>query len=103
MDYITITLQSVTTTTDAYGDVTETTTSTDIDNCLFAPRSSTERTDPSTPAVIDGGAVYLPYGSPAIASTDRLVINGDTWTVEGMPGVWGTAGVEVAVKRWEQL
>lgn len=101
-DYVTVTLETVTSTTDAYGDTTETVSTTDIPGCLFAPRSSSERTDPSTPAVIDGGSVYMPYGVPSIGSVDRLLINGEAWSVEGIPGVWGTAGVEVAVKRWEQ-
>jgi len=101
-DYITVSLVTVTTTTDQYGDSTETETSQDVDQCLFAPRTSTDREDPRQPAVITGGALYMPYGAPIPGPNDHFVIDGRKWAVDGEPAVWGTAGIEVALKRWEQ-
>jgi len=102
-DYITVQLVTVTTTTDKYGDSTETETSQDVEQCLFAPRTSTERDDPRQPAVITGGTLYMPYGAPVPGPNDYLVTpDGRKWAVDGEAGVWGTAGIEVALKRWEQ-
>ena len=102
-DYITVQLVTVTTTTDQYGDSTETETSQDVDMCLFAPRTSTERSDPRQPAVITGGTLYITgVDAPVPEPGDYFVIADRKWAVDGEAGVWGTAGVEVALKRWEQ-
>lgn len=100
---ITVTLVSTTQTTDDLGNVTETSTSTTYDKVRFAPRSSSERTDSRSPAVITGATVYRRGEFPAKAA-DRIVISAQnplidgTWQVEGDSGYWG-AGVEVAIKR----
>jgi hypothetical protein len=71
--------------------------------CAIAPRTSAERVDSRSPAVITGLTVYGPL--VAIKATDRLVINGDTYEVEGVPGDWSSPftgwqpGIEVAVVR----
>jgi len=101
-DYITVQMVSTTTTMDQYGDSTTSETSQNIEQCLFAPRTSTERTDPRQPAVITGGALYMPYGAPTPKAVDYVVIEGRKWAVDGEPGVWGTGGIELALKRWEQ-
>ena len=102
-DAITVTLVSATVTTDDLGDSTEEQTTQDIPGCLFAPRASSERADPRSPAVISGATLYLPAGI-AVRPTDYFVIAvgmpfDGTWQVDGEPGYWGSAGVEVAIKR----
>lgn len=77
-----------------------------VDGCVFAPRGSDESNDATGPRVITGGTVYAPAGTD-IRYTDKLVIRGDVFVVDGEVGEWvppfPTAkvpgGVEVAVKR----
>lgn len=100
---ISVTLVTVTTTDDGLGNTTETTAETTYDRVRFAPRSSSERTDPRSPAVITAASLYRRGEFPA-ATADRIVIAGEsdlidgTWQVEGEPGYWGR-GTEVAIKR----
>ncbi len=100
---ITVTLHSVITTTDDLGDTTTMETSAAYDRVRFAPRSSSERTDPRAPAIITGATLYRRDTFPA-DSDDTIVIAGQdpmidgTWQVEGQPGYWGR-GAEVAIKR----
>lgn len=100
---ISVTLVAVTTTDDGLGNTTETTTEATYDKIRFAPRSSSERVDPRSPAVITAASLYRRGEFPA-APADRIVIAGEsdlidgTWQVEGEPGFWGR-GTEVAIKR----
>jgi hypothetical protein len=83
----------------ADGDTTPVTTGTVlVPNTLVAPRTSDERVDPRSPAVITGLWVWLPPGV-TIDRHAQLLIRGTTWDVEGEPGGWDDAGIEVAVKR----
>lgn len=93
---------------DIYGDSTATTpTDTAWGPCAIAPRTSTERVDEKSPAVVTGLTIYGPQPGPA--SGAQLVIASGayagTWEVDGIPGEWtnpftGWApGVEVAVRR----
>lgn len=100
MNAVTATVLEEQVTTDAYGDTTTVEVSTDVAGCLFAPRSSTERADSRTPAVITGASLYAPAGT-VISPTSKIIVNGETYTVEGQPGDWGV-GIEVALQRWEQ-
>ena len=104
----TVTIRRVTSTDNGLGDTTEATADTVLDWALFTPRSSTERTDPRTPAVITAATIYGPFGTAVNA--DDLIVVADhspaadgTWQVEGMPGQWKLntwePGFEVAVKR----
>lgn len=104
----TVTVVSTTTTTDDNGDSTTTTTQAVLEWALIAPRSSTERTDPHSPAVITGAALYAPFDT-VIDSDDTVIVadhspamNG-TWQVEGDPGAWSLnswqPGTEIALKR----
>lgn len=104
----TVTLRSVTTTTDAYGDSTTTTVDTVLDWALVSPRSSTERVDPRSPAVVTAASIYGPFATTLNADDVLIVSNHSpsmdgTWQVEGMPGDWSLGdwkpGFEVAVKR----
>lgn len=103
-----VSLISVVTTTDDLGNGTTETVETVLDWALVSPRSSTERTDSRSPAVITAASIYGPFAT-AIDSDDLLVVFGHSpsmdgeWRVEGMPGDWSLgdwrAGFEVAVKR----
>ena len=103
-----VSLIQVTTTTDDLGDSTTETVETVLEWALVAPRSSTERVDPRSPAVLTAATIYAPFGTPLDAD-DLLVVFGHSpsmdgeWQVEGMPGDWSLggwqAGLEVAVKR----
>lgn len=95
----TVTVVSVATTTDKYGDRVRVETQTVVSGCLVAPRSSSERGDGDGPAVIAGASVYMPAGT-VVNPDDHLLIGGVRYDVTGEPGVWGSAGVEVAVTRW---
>lgn len=104
----TVVVRSVVTTTDDLGDGTTETDETTLDWALVAPRSSTERTDPRSPAVITAASIYGPFATPLNAD-DVLVVSGHSpsmdgeWQVDGMPGDWSLGGwkpgFEVAVKR----
>jgi hypothetical protein len=101
--HITVTLTSVTTTTDDLGNTTETTTTADYDQVRFVPRSSTESNDSRTPKVITAASLYR-RGEFPVDEDDTITIAGQhdqidgTWRVEGQAGRWAT-GVEVAIKR----
>ncbi len=112
----TVTIRSVTTTTDELGNSTTTSTDTAYPygwptrgGILLAPRSSEERTDPSVPAVITSAQAYGPAGA-TIDADDVLIVSGHSaamdgeWRIEGRPGVYihpsgWHAGFEVALKR----
>lgn len=104
----TVTVRSVATETDDLGDSTTTTTETALEWALISPRSSTERTDPRSPAVVTAASIYGPFAT-ALDADDVLVVSGHSpsmdgeWQVEGMPGAWSLGdwkpGLEVAVKR----
>ena len=104
----TATLRSVTTTADDLGDSTTVVVDTPLAWALVAPRTSTERVDPRSPAVVTAATLYGPFGT-AIDADDVVVIAGHSptfdgeWQVEGLPGQWSLngweAGLEVALKR----
>ena len=99
----TITVTSVTTTDDGLGNTTETTTTRTWGPCAVAPRFATESTDPRVAPVVVGKTVYGPAIS--LDADDRLLIDGETWQVDGLPAVWRSPftgwepGVEVPVVR----
>jgi hypothetical protein len=76
----------------------------DITGCAVAPRDSTEDHDQGRQAVLVGFTVYAPAGTE-ILPTDRLEVRGDTWEVDGEPGVWVSPfteveeGVEIRTRR----
>lgn len=103
-----VTVRSTVTTTDDLGNSTTETSETTLDWALIAPRSSTERVDSRSPAVITAATIYGPFGT-ALDSDDVLIVSNHSpsmngsWQVEGMPGDWSlngwAPGFEVAVKR----
>ena len=100
---VTITVRSVTTTDDGLGNTSEEVTETAWGPCAVAPRYANESNDPRSPALIVGKTVYGP--AVTLDADDRLVIDGEEWQVDGLPGEWRNpftgwdAGVEVPVKR----
>lgn len=102
----TVTIVRPAETTDAYGNPAadwDDPTETAVDGVAVAPRVDTEDRSAGRQGVIVGLTLYLPAGA-AIAATDRVVVRGDTYEVDGEPGDWrspySTAkGVEVAVRR----
>ncbi len=104
----TVSLISVVTTTDDLGDSALETVETVLEWALVSPRSSSERTDPRSPAVLTAATIYGPFAT-AINADDLLVVfdhspsmDGE-WQVEGRSGDWSLGdwkpGFEVAVKR----
>lgn len=95
-------------TVDELGDGTTSETTETLAWALIAPRASSERTDPRTPAVVSQASIYGPFGT-ALDADDTLVVSGHSpamdgvWQVEGRSGDWSLngwqAGFEVAVKR----
>lgn len=100
---VTITVRSVTTTTDPLGNTSEVVVEESWGPCAVAPRYATESTDPRVPPVIVGKTIYGPTRD--LDSDDRLVIDGTEWQVDGLPGEWTSPftgwapGMEVPVKR----
>lgn len=104
----TVTVRSVTKSDDGLGNATTATVETVLDWALVAPRSSTERVDARSPAVVTAASVYGPFGTDLDA--DDLIVIADhsptfdgVWQVDGLPGQWSMGdwrpGFEVAVKR----
>ena len=104
----TATLRSVSTDRDEYGDETTTSADTVLEWALIAPRTSSERTDQRSPAVVTAATLYGPFGADLDAD-DLVVISGHSptfdgvWSIEGLPGQWSlngwSAGFEVALTR----
>ena len=106
----TVTVTSTTTTTDDNGDSTTDTSSSTLEWAILAPRSSDERVDPRSPAVITAATLYAPYDA-VMDADDTVTIAGHSaamdgvWQVEGVPGPWASPftswrpGLEVALKR----
>lgn len=104
----TATVKASEVTEDEYGDTTTTTETRVLSWSLIAPRASSERTDPSVPAVVDAATLYGPYDeAPAFVDTvtisDHSAAFDGEWTVEGFPGPWSLdgwkPGFECALKR----
>lgn len=104
----TVSVVSVTTTDDGLGNTSEVTVETVLEWALVAPRSSSERQDPRSPAVVTAASVYGPFGTDL--DSDDLIVIADhsptfdgVWQVDGLPGQWSLGGwapgFEVAVKR----
>lgn len=77
---------------------------TDVEGAAVAPEKVEEDRTAGRQGVVVKRTVYLPPGS-VVAATDRLVVRGDTYNVDGEPGPWvspfgGTlGGVEVSLRR----
>lgn len=103
----TITVKSVTTTTDDHGDSSETSSTASWGPCAVSPRFSSVSVDPRSAPVVVGLTVYGP--TRALNADDRLVIDGSEYLMDGEPAVWEnpftgwSPGIEVAVKRAQSV
>ena len=68
-----------------------------IEGCLYAPGPVLERNDHAA-QVGEDGTVYAPEGVD-VEATDRLIIRGVVYEVDGHPQWWRGAGVVIGVKR----
>lgn len=97
VERVSITVRHVTTTEDGIGNTSESVTTTTIDNVLFEPQQSTERTDPRSPGVTTPAKFYVRQALPLNAD-DEIICDGVTWQVVGKAAVWGSR-TEIPVKR----
>lgn len=72
---------------DPYGQPTWTWTETAVAGCLYAPATGNEANVPTRQDVTIEGTVYMP-SSTVVSSRSQLIIRGDTYAVQGEPGVW---------------
>lgn len=75
----------------------------DVAGCLVAPslgagQASSRELSGLTHTVVTGSQLYLPPGVD-IRATDRVRIGGVLWDVEGDVGDWGSAGMQVSLKK----
>lgn len=102
----TITVVSPGSTTDARGNTVadwsdEATSSTTYGDALWAPRHELGQGEDHTngrQGVVAAGVLYLRPGA-VVAATDRVIVRGLTFEVDGEPGVWDGGGVEVPLRR----
>jgi hypothetical protein len=102
----TVTIRRPDATSDRYGNAGpdwSSVTDTAVAGVAVAPRLEGEDRTLGRQGVVVGLTLYLPPGSD-IAATDRVVVRGDVYEVDGEPGDWrsphSTAkGIEVAVRR----
>lgn len=104
----TVTQARTTVTRDDDGNETSASTTATWDWALIAPRSSSERVDSRTPAVIDAATLYGPHDLE-VSADDTLTVSGHSpamdgeWHVDGRAGAWSLSGwrpgLEVAVIR----
>lgn len=98
-----VTLKSVTTAEDQYGNSSTTETTRRWGPVARAPRFADEQTGTRTVPVIVGEVLYGP--KVAIDSDDLIVIGDETFAVDGLPGEWKNPftgwdpGIEVPIKR----
>lgn len=60
-----------------------------IAGCGVAPTSSSDPSTPDRSPTLSRCDVYVPFGGD-VAASDRLVIRGETWLVDGDPQVWSS-------------
>jgi hypothetical protein len=110
MDFLygeTLTILSTVTTRDDYGNESTDETEVSWGPCALAPRSSDERVDPHSPAVVTALTAYGPAADLDADDTVRIDAGfyAGIWQVEGIPGDWKSPftgwhpGLEVALKR----
>lgn len=79
-------------------------TPTPFPDCGVAPRLTPETPASDRTMIVEGCTVYMPYGTDILA-TDRAMVRGDTYEVDGDVGVWRNPftgwepGIEVNLKK----
>lgn len=97
MEAVTLTVDTVTTTTSADGDSTTTAVTQTVPGCLFEPQQAVERTDPRSPGVTTPAKFYAPLAL-VLDADDEVRAMGHTWAVIGGSMVWGQ-NTEIPVRR----
>lgn len=73
-----------------------------IDGCLFAPGPTAENLNGANQTEADG-TVYIPPDAPVdpgdFTSDGQFRVRGDVYEVHGDPRVWGSAGVEIVLRK----
>lgn len=80
------------------------TTETSVSGCSVQPASSTISEDGRVLGLADGMTAYLPNGTDVLVS-DRVVFDGNTYTIDGEPRVWRSptgmrSHILLNLKRW---
>lgn len=74
-----------------------------IGGCSVQPTTTELSQDGRVLGVLDSMTCYLPEGSD-VAEGDRIVFDGNTYTIDGSPRVWTGAinlsHVQITLRRW---
>ena len=74
-----------------------------ISGCSVQPASTDLFQDGRVLGILDGMTAYMPFGSD-VKEGDRIVYDGNTYTIDGVPRIWYAAGnlshVQCALRRW---
>lgn len=68
---------------------------------LFAPGGTREPAEPGVAAVVSSPALYWPGEKVDITASDRLVVDGSVWLVDGRPAVY-PLGTHVTLRGAEK-
>lgn len=98
-DVETVVWTPVTTSKDAYGNVTSTPGTPVRLEALVAARLSTENQSPNAAGVVTGKYLYIPGMTDEPGPADTFLVRGKTYQVIGESHSWGTSGVQVAIQR----
>lgn len=78
-------------------------TSATISGCSVQPATTSLSQDGRVLGILDGMTCYLPEGSD-VQDGDRIQYGGETYTIDGAPRVWPTAGnlahIQINLRRW---
>lgn len=78
-------------------------TSSTISGCSVQPATTSLSQDGRVLGIMDGMTCYLPPGAD-VQEGDRIVYNGETYTIEGSPRVWPTVAnldhIQINLRRW---
>lgn len=78
-------------------------TSATISGCSVQPATTSLSQDGRVLGILDGMTCYLPEGSD-VQEGDRIQYGGETYTIDGAPRVWPTAGnlahIQINLRRW---
>lgn len=75
----------------------------EITGCSVQPAATDLSMDGRVLGILDGMTAYMPFGSD-VKEGDRIVYDGNTYTIDGVPRIWYAAGnlshVQCALRRW---
>lgn len=72
-----------------------------LPDALFAPGGTREPAEPGVAAVVSSPAVYWPGEKVDVTASDRLVVDGAVWQVDGRPAVY-PLGTHVTLRGAEK-